>query len=242
MSYPFPWREFGALAWSLVTGRRRDMVADAAAMWRRSTRRPLILGAENIPASGPVVLVANHYQRRGLWIAWPAGLITLATAARRSGSPVRWVVTGELRLAQWRNGGPILPGSRLLLRRVAATYGLIELPGTDRFGSAAAVRRVFRRLESGEAVGIFPEGLAKSSSSIGRPAPGFGRLAVLLSKRNIPLVPVAVSESDGRMIIRLGEAAIISDGEIAMRLIENLLQQMSPEEVENAPSLSGIVG
>jgi Acyltransferase len=223
MSYPFPWREFGLLALDMTTGRARSMSVDAAAMWQRANSPPLVLDVDAIPATGPVALVLNHYQRRGLWIAWPAGAVTLAIAARRHCESVHWLVTGELRLAQWRNGGPVLPGSSAILGRVAAAYDLVDLPLTNRHSRMGAVRRLVGHLGRGGVIGVFPEGLRGNSTALVEPEAGFDKLLSHLRRRDFPVAPVGVFEDGERLCVRFGAARAPESADAVMRSIAELL-------------------
>ena len=117
-----PYRYLLAMLVSVLTGRRRSFSRDARWLLGRLPVPPRVVGAEHVPEREPFVVVANHYQRRGLWVAWDALLISMAVASRRLESPeVRWAMTGE-----WRDRlvGPLpwpAPFLRWLFRRIAAT-------------------------------------------------------------------------------------------------------------------------
>ena len=60
----------------IVIGRRRSLARDAFYALRDAPRPPLVRGEDRIPASGPFVVCANHYERPGLWMAWQAVLVS----------------------------------------------------------------------------------------------------------------------------------------------------------------------
>jgi acyltransferase-like protein len=190
-----PRRLFLELAASLARGDRRSLLADTARMIAALPAPPLLSGQEHVPP-GPFVLVANHYQRRDLWIGWAGSLLIQAV-----GRPVRWLTLRELRL-----GGRELPLTRATFGRVASTYGFIPVPAdpADHAGQASAIRRAQRLLRAGEVVGVFPEGEHGHSGGLSPALPGAARLACLLSQ-SAPLLPAAVSEQEGRLAARLGE-------------------------------------
>ena len=162
---------------------------------------PSIAGRQHLPY-GPFVLVANHYQRRDLWIGWAGSLLVLSASR-----PVHWFTLRESRL-----GGHELPLTRRLFRRVARTYGFIPVPAdlSDHAGQAAAIRQAIRLLRAGEAVGLFPEGERGHTGRLSPALPGTPELACLLS-RYAPLVPAAVWEEDDHLAAALGEPFRLSE-------------------------------
>lgn len=205
--YPFPWDLILPVGSSILRG-ERSLLEDCADVVRRIEPLPIVRGAAHIPMEGPVMIVANHYQRRGLWIGWTGAAITVAVGSRRSGTtPVHWLTTGGIQMLQGSRRGPEIPLARSLLRRVAAMYSLTALPlsgGTER---AAAIRAWVRWLELGEVVGIFPEGLAGRSDHLRRPEPGFAALLDLVQRAGATIIPVGVHEAAGRLAVDFGPPA-----------------------------------
>lgn len=223
LSTAFPWDLLLALARDLPR-RRRSLRADCAEMVSRLQPPPLITGTHHVPRTGPLVVAANHYQRRGLWIGWAAAAVTLTLArSREQEVPVHWLVTGGIRLLQSRGAGPEIPLSGSIFRAVARTYGMTSLPLGDTTSRAMAVRRWLRELESGEVLGLFPEGLAGRSDGLSRPEPGFAHLNRLLARLSVPILPVAVFENDGRMCARFGPAFPAASADETMQSIAALL-------------------
>lgn len=224
--YPFPWDRFLGLALALPSG-RRSLVDDCIALWDRIEPGPVLEGRENIPRSGAVVLVANHYQRRGLWIAWPGAVITAAVADRRSPEPpIHWLVTGGLRWMQWRRKGPEMPLTRWVLRTVADTYVMAALPLDGEAERAAGIRRWLRWAAAGDAVGVFPEGLAGNAGGLGWPDPGFGTLYKLVNRKGLPWLPCAIYEEGDTLHVHFGtciHAPPDSDSNWVMERIAMLL-------------------
>ena len=119
-----------------------------------------ISGAKRIPASGPVILVANHESLFDPWI--------LALTTRR---PVRYMAKQEL----WR----FRPVGRAL-----DSFG--AFPVERGAGDVTAISRAAELLRDGEVLGIFPQGTSKRLPS--RPYHrGAARLALATGT---PIVPV----------------------------------------------------
>ncbi len=126
-----------------------------------------ISGAERIPSSGPVILVANHESLFDPWI--------LALATPR---PVRYMAKAEL----WR----FRPVARVL-----DSFG--TFPVERGAGDATAISRAAELLREGEVLGIFPQGTSKRLPS--RPyRRGAARLALATG---VPLVPVRLVGTRG---------------------------------------------
>ncbi len=189
-----PRRLFVGLTVSLLRGESRSLLADTARMVAALPLRPHISGQEHVP-DGPFVLIANHYQRRDLWIGWAASLLIQA-----AGRPVHWLTLRELRL-----GRRELPLTRRRFSRVAQTYAFIPMPAdlTDHSAQATAIRHAIRLLRAGEVVGLFPEGQHGHTGGLSPALPGTPELACLLS-RCAPLLPAAVREDAGHLTAAFG--------------------------------------
>lgn len=225
MRCPFPWDMFFSLASDLPSG-RRSLLDDARDLARRIEPPPIVEGAMHVPPGGAVVLVPNHYQRRGLWIGWPGVVITVAVADRRlpqPEEPVHWLATSGVRLFQWAGRGPEVPVTRRLFGRVAELYGMTPLPIAGSAGRARAIRRWLRWLEAGQVIGVFPEGLA-GRTALRPPEPGFGALLRMMSRYNPAIVPVGIFERGDTLHIRFGEVLPdAADGDEVMLAIARLL-------------------
>ena len=126
-----------------------------------------IAGAEHVPASGPVILVANH---ESLFDPWLLALVTPR--------PVRYMAKAEL----WRYR-PVA--------RVLESFGAFPVErGT---GDATAISRAAALLRDGEVLGMFPQGTSKRRAS--RPYHrGAARLALATGA---PVVPVRMIGTRG---------------------------------------------
>lgn len=188
----------------LANGTRRNIFEFTRQVVERMRPPPLVEGLEHIPPEEPFVLVANHYQRKGLWILHTAAALTQAVAQVRGPAdpPVRWMVTANW--PPWRLGPFTMasPGD-LLLPRVAAALQCypVSFSGANPAYTAATLRRLLREARaSATPIGIFPEGVAGSAGKLAEPLPGVERVLTHLRR---PVLPCGVSE-DGRFVLRFG--------------------------------------
>lgn len=224
LKYPVPWD----LVFGLTPHIAEGTVASFDELTRRIEQRlnpqPVILGLEHLPENPRFVVVANHYQRKGLWIAHPTSVIT-QVMRRRYGPgdpPVRWVVTANwppLRLGSYRIPSP---GDVLLpkVARVLSCYPVSFARNNPGF-TASSIRRLLRDLPSlDRPLGLFPEGVAGSAGVLTEPLPGVDRL---LRRIGWPLLPVGISEPHGAALqFRFGPL-VPADAALAMRSIAGLI-------------------
>ena len=126
-----------------------------------------IEGTENLPASGPAILVANHRS----WLDPP-----LLGAARER--PVHFLILDDVYDRPW-------------VRWFYRFMRTIPVSG-DSGKSLFAMREAMRRLRAGEVIGIFPEGRVFTREQPGEFRPG---VALLARRSGSPLVPVHIQGS-----------------------------------------------
>lgn len=168
-----------------------------------------IQGVENLPENPNFILAANHYQRKGLWILFPAAVMTRIIRERYGPGdpPVRWMVT-----ANWPRVklGPFSfpsPGD-ILLPRVADALACypVSFAGSNQAFTARSIRKILREApNSTRPLGLFPEGVGGSAGVFSKPIPGVERLITHLAKGGMPVVPVCITEAEGRLIFRIGQ-------------------------------------
>jgi hypothetical protein len=224
--YPFPWGLFFSLV-AAFPHPKRSLLEDARTMHRRIVPEPRVQGEEHLPLEGPCLIVANHYQRRGVWIGWPGAVISSIVADRRGQDPpVCWLVTGGIRLLQHKNRGPRVPGSGAMLRSVARTYGMTALSLNDQVQRASNLRSWLTGIDRGCVLGMFPEGVSGKTSRLSEPSAGFDRVCALVCRKGCPILPTGIYEEGDALHISFGELLPpprCADARLVMRSIAQQL-------------------
>lgn len=161
----------------------------------RMLARATVVGADNVPASGPAILASNHLS--------VIDSIYLPFLLPR---PVTFAAKSEY-----------FTGTRLRDRVVGAYLRSTNQLSTDRTGGRAAqsmLDAALSHLSSGELFGIYPEGTRSPDGRLYRGRTGVGYLALHSAA---PVIPVAMVGTDkilppghkvprpGRIEIRIGE-------------------------------------
>jgi 1-acyl-sn-glycerol-3-phosphate acyltransferase len=134
-----------------------------------------------VPASGPVLLVANH----------PNSLMDPAAVAAAAGRPVRFLAKAPL--FTHSSVGWLIRGSGAI-----PVYRPSDDPGDPAITgrNVDTFRAAHEALAAGDAIGIFPEGLSHSEPSLGPLKTGAARLALgaaPLAGIAFPIIPVGFS-------------------------------------------------
>jgi 1-acyl-sn-glycerol-3-phosphate acyltransferase len=161
----------------------------------RALARPEVIGAENIPASGPAIMASNHLS--------VVDSIYLPLMVAR---PVTFAAKSEY-----------FTGTRLRDRAVGAYLRSTNQLSTDRAGARAAqdmLDAALQLLKDGQLFGIYPEGTRSPDGRLYRGRTGVGYLAL---NSGAPVIPVAMIGTDrmlppgariprpGRIGIRIGK-------------------------------------
>ncbi len=200
------------LALAGLTGGRRSFTAHARQMLPGIWPPLCVLGAEHIPTGGPGVITVNHYNRPGFWSPWFPAVIS----AQITGE-VHWVMTDAFTLRSHPLGGLYRWLSHLALSQVARVYGfsmmppMPPMPGEEGLRAAAVQRLVqYVRGHPDALLGLAPEGGDQPGGVLSDPPEGFGRLALLLSRRGMLFYPVGVYDEAGCLCVRFGERYCLS--------------------------------
>ena len=233
LAYPVPWKLVFGLGPNIANGTQTSVDAFSAGICAGMNPPPQVSGSEELPESARFVLVANHFQRKGMWILHPAAAVTQAIRQHYGPGdpPVRWMVT-----ANWPRVrvGPFSfasPGD-LLLPRVAHALACypVSFAGSNQGFTARSIRRILRETPRAERpLGIFPEGVAGAAGQLTQPLPGVDRLIRHLAKAGLPVQPAAISETD-RLVVRFGRTIstaelldVADPAQLAMDRIGDLL-------------------
>lgn len=207
LAYPVPWRLVLGLGPQIANGTRTSVDAFSAGICAQMDPPPQIVDECNLPESARFVLVANHYQRKGMWILHPAAALTQAIRKHYGPTdpPVRWIVTANwprvrLGLLSFPSPGDVL------LPRVAEALACypVSVARSNQAFTARTLRRILREApNSTRPLGLFPEGIMGSAGKLSQPLPGIERLLGYLAKAGLPVMPAGITEHN-RLIIRFG--------------------------------------
>jgi len=169
--------------------------------WLRRLYRIEVVGAERIPASGPVILAANHES------IWDPFILGVATPRE-----IHYMAKSELF------------ESRVLGKLMRSLNAFpVERGGGDR----AAMSEAGRLLAGGAVLGIFPQGTSKPELQIGWHR-GAARLALA---SGAPLVPIRLMGTrrlplPTRIRIVVGEPIVVEAGRPTIAAAKSLTDQL----------------
>ena len=156
-------KEITKRRWDHVVG--YHLLARLARLWFRAYASWQVIGIENVPKSGPLLIAANHASNVDPIMGWAA-----IYGTRRM-----WGVSkSEL----WDNSA----SSYLMacIGTIPARRGTADRP---------LIRRALELLSVGEAVGIFPEGTRSHDGKLNAPQPG---IALLIQRSGATVLPVGI--------------------------------------------------
>ena len=146
-------------------------------MTRIFYRKPEIQGLENIPATGPVLLAGNHVNAL-------ADAVVAQFACPRPIHPIA------------RSGLFRSPIFRPVLRFIQAVPIKRRHPGAPPTDNSLAFEQIYRYLENGRVILIFPEGQSHSDPSLRPLKTGLARIAQGFYERtgrHVPVVPMGLT-------------------------------------------------
>jgi len=196
--------------------RPRSFARDAQTAVTRLHPALEVLGDEHIPTHGPCLVTCNHYSRPGLGAWWTVLAIAAAVAARRAPDAdpeIHWVMTAGWTFPEspWRHR-MLTPLTRWAFARAAHVYGFVTMPPMPpdpreveqrALAVLRTVRLARRAALEGGMVGLAPEG-RDFPGGLGQPPEGAGEFIALLVRAGLPILPVGVSEPEGRLRVSFG--------------------------------------
>ena len=204
--------------WSAAIHRPRSVAQDALRAVKGVDPPLDVLGADNIPPRGPCLVTCNHYTRPDFAAWWIALAISAAVASHRApdaDQDVHWVMTAAWTFpeSRWRRQ-VLTPITRWAFARAARVYGFVTMPpmppDPDEVEARATavlrtVRLARRAAREGGLVGLAPEGMDAHGEKLGQPPKGAGSFIVLLIGAGLPVLPVGVTETGGRLRVSFGQ-------------------------------------
>lgn len=144
----------------------RHLLAMAARLFFRIYGRGKVVGLENVPLNGAVILAANHASNLDPLLGWAL------VGTKRS----MW---GIAKVELWKS-----PLSAFVMGCVGA------IPVKRGTADRSMIRTVLALLSKGEAVGLFPEGTRSPNGEIQAPQAGIG---LMVQKSGAIVVPVGIA-------------------------------------------------
>lgn len=136
--------------------------------------RPKVRGLDSVPASGPVIIASNH-------LSFSDSIFMPLVVSRK----VTFLAKQEY-FTQ--------PGLKGFIKKIAfKALGQVPVDRSGGRASEAAVRTGIKLLESGECIGIYPEGTRSPDGRLYRGRTGIARLAI---ESGATVVPVAMINTE----------------------------------------------
>jgi hypothetical protein len=208
-TYTFSPSILARFAFAALAGLRRSFHADSQALVKGIHPPVCILGAENIPSKGYILLLVNHFSRPGFGIWW-ANFAICAAIPRETRVVMAnaWTFTGQ----PW--AGIKHAAMSWFLARITAVYHFLPMPSlsphatTTPQARAAGVRGIIQavRCDPDVIIVLAPEGGDSPDGKLSLPAVGTGRFIQHLADMGMTLQPVGIYEENGRLFIRFGAA------------------------------------
>ena len=179
----------------------RFLIAFARMIANTFFRRIDVVGMENVPADGPLIFAGNHPN------ALMDGFLLNATCGRW---PLHFMASDKL----WKY--------RLLGKLLDAT-GAVPVARRDDYDgdvdNSNAFERLFKVLEGGDCMGIFPEGISHVESQLTQLKTGTARIALSVTARGntaVKIIPCGLNyihrhRFRSQVLIEFGEPIDISD-------------------------------
>lgn len=197
-------------------------------------RRIDVVGIQNVPAAGPVIFAGNHPN------ALMDGWLLMARCGRW---PLHFMV--DAKLWKYRMLGPLLDATGAVpVHRREENGGEVD--------NSRAFDKLYEVIESGDCMGIFPEGVSHVESQLAKLKTGTARIALAVAARGkvkVTIIPCGLNyihrhRFRSQVLIEFGEPIIIegewlkefnADEQHAVRKLTEHLAQALRNVTLNAP-------
>lgn len=153
----------------------RPVIRSSIHFLTRIFYKPTYIGFDNIPESGPAIIICNH-------VSYVDGPIIDAGCKR----PIRYLIDQDI------YNLPVVHYVMSLARAIPITY--------NRKSVEKAFDEISEGLRAGDLICIFPEGYLTFTGSLGRFKPGIE--AICRRDPDVPVIPMALSGLWGSMLSR----------------------------------------
>jgi 1-acyl-sn-glycerol-3-phosphate acyltransferase len=189
----------------ILLARPRSLAHDALWAMTDMPLPPRARGLDHVPEKPPFVVVTNHYERPGLWMAWPA-LYVAQLIQERTGRDTHWIAIEEWEsFSLW--GVPIpTVVTRAVFERTFRTYGILAMPSprASMTARAGSLRSAAHQVKEGHIVGLMPEGDVGPTPELLEAREGVGAFLLLLAGAGAPILPVGLYEEDEHLVAHFG--------------------------------------
>lgn len=204
-------RDFAMRYWatSMFDGRKRSMAKDAPFLLGHYRR--YIEGADNIPKSGPVIFIANHWGQGPLIGHWASLLISEQVSQKREdGREAFWIKQNSLHIPGTNVEVPFSRHANKLISQVYPII-LVEDPfcrgGNKNGHETAGVLNILKIFRKGGMIGLYPEARVSTTLRRGHPKAGslLRKLARLRPDAMVCPVGEWTSSKDSVLHLNIGE-------------------------------------
>lgn len=140
----------------------------------RTVFRPWVIGAENLPKTGPVILASNH-------LSFIDSVFLPLVLDRR----VTFLAKSDYYTARGIKGWAI--------KTFLKATGMLPIDRSGGQASEASLRTGLGVLAKGDVLGIYPEGTRSPDSKLYRGRTGVARMVL---EGDVPVIPVAMVDTD----------------------------------------------
>jgi 1-acyl-sn-glycerol-3-phosphate acyltransferase len=142
---------------------------------------------------------------------------------------IHWIMTDTWTFPDWAFSSYLARLSKVILRRIASTYGFSSMPPMPPkanliLNRARSVRSVFNFVKrtKNPVIGLAPEGRDSPDGKLQLPPPGTGRFIAHLAKFGLDIIPVGAFEASDRLCLDFGAPHRL-----------NLPEGYSPDEIDH---------